>query len=69
VNQIILAAMCFIALALGEAGATGLVNTEAGTFRCNGSVVRLDPHGVPSSGEPGGKMRPCDQVVELRDTI
>jgi hypothetical protein len=69
VNQIILAALCCIALAFNEAGATGLVNTEAGTFRCSGTVVRLDSQGVPFTGEPGGKMKPCDQVVELRETI
>jgi len=45
------------------------VNTEAGTFRCHGSVVRLDSQGIPSSGDPGGAMKRCDQVVEVKETI
>jgi hypothetical protein len=71
VNRIILTTSLLVALVLtlGEAEATGLVNTEAGTFRCHGSIVRLDPQGVPSSGEPGGRMKRCDLVVEVRDTI
>jgi hypothetical protein len=68
-TQIILGAILLVRLALGEAGAVGLVNTEAGTFRCSGSVVRLDSYGVPFSGEPGGKMKRCDLVVELKDAI
>jgi hypothetical protein len=69
VNKIILAALFLTTLALANAEATGLVNTEAGTFRCQGSIVRLDSRGIPSSGEPGGKMMPCAQIVEARDTI
>ena len=70
-NRIILTTSLLVAfvLAVGEAEATGLVNTEAGTFRCHGSIVRLDPQGVPSSGEPGGTMKRCDQVVEVKDTV
>jgi hypothetical protein len=51
------------------AQAAGLVNTEAGTFRCRGTVVRLDAKGIPSSGEPGGQLRPCSQIVQIRETI
>jgi hypothetical protein len=69
VNRIILAAFFLTTLALAKAEATGLVNTEAGTFSCQGTIVRLDSKGVPSSGEPGGKMKPCHQLVEVKDTI
>jgi hypothetical protein len=56
-------------LALGEVEAKGLVHTEAGTFRCRGTIVRLDDQGIPSSGELGGEMKPCDPMVEVKDTI
>ncbi len=68
-NQIVFAALFLVTLALGEAKATGLVNTEAGTFRCPGSIVRLDHHGIPLSGEPGGELKPCMQIVEVKETI
>lgn len=68
-NQILLAAPFLVTLALVQAGATGLVNTEAGTFRCGGSIVRVDRHGVPSSADPGREMKPCEPVAELKDTI
>jgi hypothetical protein len=68
-NHIILAAFFLITPALSEAKATGLVNTEAGTFRCRGSIVRLDRQGIPFSGDPGGEMKRCDLIVEVRDTI
>ncbi|PPQ31139.1 hypothetical protein [Rhodopila globiformis] len=68
-DRIILAALFLTPFALARAEATGLVNTEAGTFRCQGSIVRLDAKGVPSSGEPGGKLRPCPQLVEVKDTV
>jgi hypothetical protein len=68
-NQIILAVLVFITLSVTEAAAKGLVNTEAGTFRCFGSIVRLDRHGIPLSGEPGGEMRPCNLIVEIKESI
>jgi hypothetical protein len=68
-NQINLAILFLVTLALGEAQAKGLVNTEAGTFQCRGSVVHLDSQGVPSSGDPGGEMKPCDPIVAVRETI
>jgi hypothetical protein len=68
-NQIIIAILFLVTLALGVADAKSLVNTEAGTFRCGGSIVRLDLQGVPSSGDPGGEMKPCDPIVEVRETI
>ena len=48
---------------------SGLINTEAGTFRCYGGIVQLDRHGIPSSEEPGGKRKPCDPIVPVEDTI
>ncbi len=68
-NPIAIAAALLVTFVLTEASAAGLVNTEAGTFRCSGSVVSLDRHGVPSSGEPGGQMRPCVPIVEIGETI
>ena len=68
-NQIILATLILVTLALGEVEAKGLVNTEAGTFRCRGSIVRLDHQGIPSSGDLGGEMKPCDPIVEVKDTV
>lgn len=68
-NQIILAALFSVTLALGEAGATGLVNTEAGTFRCQGSIVRLNQHGIPISGEPGGEFKPCNPIIDIKESI
>ena len=68
-KRIILATLFFVTLALGAANATGLVNTEAGTYRCSGSIVRLDRNGVPFSGEPGGELKRCNLVVELKDSI
>jgi hypothetical protein len=68
-NPILLALAFLPTLALGTAEATGLVNTEAGTFRCRGNIVRLDRQGVPFSGDPGGQMKRCDLIVEVKDTI
>jgi len=69
-NQLVLATLVFATLALGEVETNGLVNTEAGTFRCHGSIVRLDHQGIPSSGDlSSSEMKPCDPVVEVRDTI
>ena len=68
-RRIALATLFLVTLLLVEAQAIGLVNTEAGTFRCRGSVVRLDPKGIPFSGEPGGELKPCSQVVEIKETI
>jgi hypothetical protein len=68
-NIIIVATLFLVTLALGAAEAKSLVNTEAGTFRCGGSIVRLDLQGIPSSGDPGGEMKPCDPIVEVKDTI
>jgi hypothetical protein len=49
--------------------ASFLVNTQAGTFRCQGPLVRLDSKGVPSSGEAGAIFVPCRLVIENKDTI
>jgi hypothetical protein len=68
-NQIILATLLCVTITLAEAKPPPLVNTEAGTFRCLGSVVRLAPGGFPVSGEPGGDMKPCNPIVEVKDTI
>jgi hypothetical protein len=65
-NHFVLAPILFVLIAVA---AVGLVNTEAGTFRCSGSIVSLDRHGVPSSGEPGGQMKPCVPIVEVGETI
>lgn len=63
-------AIVALAGALVLADAKGLlVNTEAGTFRCPGKVVRVAPGGIPVSGEPGGELKPCDMVVEAKDAI
>jgi len=68
-NHIILATLVLATLALCEVETKDLVNTEAGTFRCRGSIVRLDHRGIPSSGDLGGEMKPCDPIVEVRDTV
>ncbi len=68
-NQIIPFVLLLLTLAIVRVDAAPLVNTEAGTFRCHGSIVRLDRHGVPSSGEPGGAIKPCDPIVPIEDTI
>lgn len=67
--HIILAGLLSGTIVLAEANPALLVNTEAGTFRCSGSLVRLDPKGFPISGEPGGEMKPCQMVVEVKDTV
>jgi hypothetical protein len=68
-NQINLAILFLVTLALSEAQAKGLVNTEAGTFQCRGSVVHLDEQGIPSSGDPGGEMKPCHPIVAVGETV
>jgi hypothetical protein len=68
-NHITFAFLFLVTLAVGQAEAKALVNTEAGTFRCGGSIVRLDLQGIPSSADPGGEMKPCDPIVEVKDTI
>jgi hypothetical protein len=68
-SQINLAILFLVMLALGEAQAKGLVNTEAGTFQCRGSVVRLDSQGIPFSGDPGGEMKPCHPIVAVGETV
>jgi hypothetical protein len=65
-NPSVLAPAILVTFALA---AVGMVNTEAGTFRCSGSVVHLDRHGFPSSGEPGSTMKPCDPIVQVGETI
>lgn len=61
--------VALLTMLVADTVAHPVVQTAAGSFRCDGAIVHLDKHDVPSSGDQPDKMIPCTEIVEVRDTI